>query len=124
LKKELEGLKLKKEELENAGADAKLEDKKQLQDEFNKKADQLTDLAQRAEKLKGLIEDMQKNREGKGDKVNADRLKEAGKIADKAGLPKEMRDVAKDLKSNGQNLQQDQQKQQKNVDNLEKMLAA
>jgi DNA repair ATPase RecN len=124
LKKELEGLKLKKEELEAAGPDAKPEEKQQLRNDLNAKAEQLTELAQRAEKLKGLIEDMQKNREDKGDKVNADRLKEAAKIADKAEVPKNMRDVAKDLKTTNPKLEEDQAAQKKNVDNLEKMLAA
>jgi hypothetical protein len=126
IKKDVDAVKAKKEELENVGLskEAAAELDKQLRDDMKKKSAELGDLAKRAEDVKKLIDNMQKTRQESGDKENAGRLKEASRIADKAALPPRMREIAKELSREPAPSNKAQQQQQKNIDNLERMLAA
>jgi hypothetical protein len=130
-KKNLDAVKEKEAALEDAGnSKAVQEEKDKLRDELKKEADKLEDLAKRAEGLQKKLREMQAKREEQKDKDNADRLKEAAKIGDKAGLPAKMRETSKELKDtarqgkNPEPSHQAQQQQQKNIDNLDQMLKA
>ncbi len=133
IKQNLDKLKAKKADLDKVGLNkaAKEEIDRNLRDELNKEAGNLEELSKRAEELQAKIDRMLANRQKKHDKDNADKLKQAKKIADKAALPMKMKDTARELKETAEGANKDpvpsnraEQQQKQNIDNLEKMLAA
>jgi hypothetical protein len=133
IKKALQDLKKDKDKLDQSGDNKfeKQEKENKLRDELGKNADALDSLAKRAEGMKKLIDDVQKQRQKEGDKDNTNRLKDAGKIADKAALPNKMRKSAEELKETANSARKDPtpsnqsiQQQQRNIDNLDQMLKA
>lgn len=132
IKQNLDKLKGKKEDLDKMGLNktAREELDRNLRDELNKESGNLEELSKRAEDLQAKIDRMLANRQKKDDKENAEKLKQAKKIAEKAALPSKMKDAAKELKDTAESgkdpvpSNRAQQQQKQNIDNLEKMLAA
>ncbi len=102
-----------KEALQKAG--------EELNADLAKKAEAQNALADKAQDLLKMMKAAQDKRTQDGDKDGAAKLKDAQKVANKAGLPQEMRDAAKTMPQQpGKAIQ----KQEENVKTLENMMAA
>src|SRR5262249_47922189 len=94
-----------------------------VQDETQTQAQAEADLAKRAEDLVEKMKAVQRDRTAKGDKDTAERLKQAIKVAEQGLLPKNIREVEKELKNKAAPSQKAMQQQEKNLEQMEKLLA-
>src|SRR5262249_42359427 len=100
------------------------DDLRELKDDLNKTAETMAGLAKPARDRQKKMAAAEKKRQEEGDKDNADRLKEAAKIGEKAALESKLDKSAKELRKDQAPSNQAIQQQQKNADALDKMLQA
>ncbi len=126
LKQELEDLQARNQELEKlklTPEEKKVNDQLN-REEMNRKADMQENLARRMDDLIKMMKDAQAKRAEEKDADSAKRLGDAAKIAEQNLLPKQMRDIAQQMKNQPSPQRKTLQEQEKNLNKLEKVVEA